>query len=171
MFLCSGGRKPKIKMLAGSVPPEGSEGRIFSKLLSLAWRGLFHFICLHSVCACGSRFPLLIRTPVYWIRAYPVLHIPSVKTPCKVTFWMHLGVRNSIHQFWKDKVQLITASIDDSSQNPLLIGISGWVLWETDFEMQVQNLFYQGWYIRDWAWLWLLLLWAHLPSEKLEIIF
>ena len=59
---------------------------------------------------------------------------------------MHLGVRNLIHQFWKDKVQLITASIDDSCQNPLLIGISGWVLWETDFEMQTQNLFIVGVY-------------------------
>ena len=119
----------------------------------------------------GHDWSNLAVAAAYWIRAYPVLHTPSVKTLCKVTFWVHLGVRNSIHQFWKDKVQLITTSIDDSCQNPLLIGISGWVLWETDFEMQTQNLFIGGGISGTGLGYDFCCYGPLLPSGKLEIIF
>ena len=67
----SGGPKSKAKVLAGLVPSEGCEGESVPGLSPWLVHGCLHAYMAFSLLVCVSVFrcPLLIRTPVRWIRA------------------------------------------------------------------------------------------------------
>lgn len=73
-------------MLAGLVTCESHEGRIYSRILSLADRRAFHCIFTSSsLCTCLlSNFLFLWgHVRIYWIRALPNDHIFSLITSVK----------------------------------------------------------------------------------------
>ena len=74
----SGGCKSEIKVVVGFVPPEGSERRIHSRPLCLAWRWLSSPYVFRSSFFFVTKLPLHLRTsvisdkgPPYWFHGFP----------------------------------------------------------------------------------------------------
>ena len=74
----SGGCKSEIKVVVGFVPPKGSERRIHSRPLCLAWRWLSSPYVFRSSFFFVTKLPLHLRTsvisdkgPPYWFHGFP----------------------------------------------------------------------------------------------------